>query len=67
MDTHGNELTKDELMAISMYHTLVTACERGFRGDTFATVDEYRTPGYDAAYRRGQIARKNGRSAPPVF
>jgi hypothetical protein len=33
------------------------AYERGLRGDTFATADEYRHPEYDRAYTAGAAAR----------
>jgi hypothetical protein len=34
-------------------HVLALAFDRGYRGVTFATVDEYRTPGYSGAYLLG--------------
>jgi hypothetical protein len=37
---------------------LLLAFDRGWHGRTFATAEEYNTPGYDAAYKRGQLARK---------
>ncbi len=33
------------------------AFDRGLRGATFATSDELRTPGYDAAWTAGRDAR----------
>jgi hypothetical protein len=48
---------------LNQVRVLGLAFDRGLRGDTFATMDELKTPGYDAAYLRGRVThiRRNRR------